>query len=129
MNTLEEIQSDYEVKLQLILSEDLIKSESEQNKKLLYLAKCIFDFITYDEQFDVILSVMMLETLTALHIDKTSLYVSMDEENYRKYILMVNTPFLKDKIGWGTSIRHAFIKEEFKKEIESILKFARVIPS
>lgn len=74
----------------------------------------IFNFTTYDggdgsEQEYLCNS--MIDVLKSIVNGNTFEYQKESEVNYRTYIIMVNMPFLKDKIEWGTSIRGAWLDE------------------
>ena len=85
--------------------------------KLEYCGRFIFGFTTYDCVKDEEFAHVMLDTIEAILYCENSCFIDKSEENYRNYLLMVNMPFLKNKIEWGVSIRHCWI-EDNKEEIE-----------
>lgn len=78
--------------------------------RLSFTGSHIFDFTTYDDEMDEMLASKMIEVIDCILNNKTFEYQE-DEGNYINYITMVNMPFLKDKINWGTSIRGAWLDE------------------
>lgn len=86
--------------------------------KLEYLGNTIFDFTTYDSAIDALLAEKMLPVLKSI-VDRTTFeYQECSEEQYLNYLLMVNMPFLVDKLEWGTSIRGAWLDEFQEYEID-----------
>jgi hypothetical protein len=90
--------------------------------KLEHLGNEIFDFTTYDGEMDEMLAKDMLEVLEAILYKDTFHYIE-NEKNYKNYIIMVNMPFLYDKISWGTSIRGTFI-DSFEPKKSEYIKIA-----
>jgi len=78
--------------------------------KIEYLGETVFDFITYDSEMTLSMSHNMLEVLNCILNSKTFEYIK-DKTNYINYLNMVNTPFLIDKLEWGTSIRGAWLDD------------------
>jgi hypothetical protein len=92
---------------------ELIEKEYHEHaelSKLEFTGDYIFDFTTYDNKMDEYFALKMLEVIEALINGSTFTYIEASRENYINYLTMVNTPFLKDKIEWGTSIRSAWIE-------------------
>lgn len=79
--------------------------DDESRSKLEFIASEIFDLTTYDSVMDELLATWMIEVIECIANKKTFEYQKL---NYERYILMVNMPFLKDKLSWGTSIRGAW---------------------
>lgn len=110
------------------------------NNKLEFIGNHIFGFTTYDSNIDELFAGKMIKVIQAILDRKTFEYIDKGEDNYINYLTMVNMPFLKDKLEWGTSIRGAwfdeygssFDKDEFysityefkilKKEINNFMK-------
>ena len=93
--------------------------EAPPSSKLEFIGEFVFDFTTYDGGEGSELEALtkdMLEVIRAIYEKRTFEYIE-NEQNSRKYFTMVNMPFLKDKLEWGTSIRGAWI-DNFNKEIE-----------
>lgn len=115
--------------------------ENGDVSKEYFVSAVIFDFLTYDADIDEILANKMLEVLDALINRITFEYIESSGENYINYIMMINTPFLIDKIDWGTSIRTAWLynhhpvfldngrleipKGDMHKFIEALLKWIK----
>lgn len=94
----------------LEIASGLKESEhDEQFFKLIFLSVNVFDFTTYDSGIDQEFSRSMLEVIWVILNKKTFEYIE-DENRYRNYLIMVNMPFLKDKLEWGTSIRGAWFR-------------------
>lgn len=79
----------------------------------------LFGFTTYDSSIDKLLSENMIEVLECILQKKTFDYLDKSPENYLNYLNMVNMPFLKEKLEWGTSIRGAWFDEYRKGNIEN----------
>jgi hypothetical protein len=72
-----------------------------------FLANAIFGFITYDDDIDTIFGRKAVEVCLAITEKRTFAYQE-ETDNYQWYLLMVNMPFFRDKLEWGTSIRGAW---------------------
>jgi hypothetical protein len=84
------------------------KEGEESLSKLEFLSCYIFDFTTYDSGMDKIFAQKMLDVIECI-LNKTNFqYIEASNENYLNYLTMINMPFLKDKLDWGTSIRGAW---------------------
>lgn len=83
--------------------------ECPPDTKADFLSQYIFDFTTYDDDMGDLFGRKMVEVCEAINAGngKTFEYIK-DEDNYRWYLLMVNMPFLANKLEWGTSIRGAW---------------------
>jgi hypothetical protein len=79
--------------------------------KMQYLGYRIFDFTTYDGELDTYLAEKMIAVLRAIINRSTFAYIESSRNNYINYIMMCNTPFLHDKLEWGTSIRGAWFDD------------------
>jgi len=96
-----------------------LEDECSPNNKLEFVGSFVFDFTTYDGGEGSTLESLtkdMLEVLKVIYEKRNFEYIKEDKANLR-YMTMVNMPFLKDKIEWGTSIRGAWL-DEFNKKIE-----------
>jgi hypothetical protein len=94
-----------------ILDED----DREEYYKHEFLGGVIFNFTTYDGEMDELLSSMMVPVIECILRKKTFEY---QEKYYIYYIMMVNMPFLADKLDWGTSIRGAWFDDSKGYEID-----------
>lgn len=101
---------DYKAELEKRFKEQVEESECPPHSKLAFLGSDIFDFTTYDGAMDELLAKKMIEVIDCILNRKTFDYQN-DDANYINYITMVNMPFMKDKIEWGTSIRGAWFDE------------------
>jgi hypothetical protein len=83
------------------------ENAEEEQSRYAYLSEYIFMFTTYDseisDEFGQI-AVAVCEAVT----NRTTFEFIKDPENYRRFILLCNTPFFSDRIEWGTSIRGAW---------------------
>lgn len=86
---------------------DVAQAQDEITDRLEFLGVYIFDFTTYDSEMDQLFGKKALEVCKAISDKKTFEYQE-DEENYKWFLVMVNMPFFKDKLEWGTSIRGAW---------------------
>jgi hypothetical protein len=91
--------------------------ECPVESKLEYLSHAIFDFNTYDSEIDVLFAKKMIPVLKCI-LDKTTYEYQEDREQYINYLLMVNMPFLVDKLEYGSSIRGAWFDEWDEYEID-----------
>lgn len=87
--------------------------EEEYPKNLWYYNKYdflneLFSFAVYDSDIEKQMVKDMVEVLRAILNGETYEYIK-SPSGYKKYIHMVNTPFLLDKLDWGTSIRGAWL--------------------
>lgn len=85
--------------------------------KMGYLGSVIFDFTTYDGEMDVLFAEKMIPVLKAIDERTTFEYIK-DKCQYENYLLMVNMPFLIDKLEWGGSIRGAWFDDGAEYEID-----------
>lgn len=104
---------DYKQELERLFQLEMETSICPPISRLSFIGNYIFDFTTYDDEMDELLASKMLEVIDCILNNKTFDYHrhGEDKENYTNYIIMVNMPFLKDKIEWGTSIRGAWFDE------------------
>lgn len=68
----------------------------------------VFEFITYDSgegSAQRHLCVTMIDVIKSIINRTTFEYQEKSDENYINFITMVNMPFLKNKLSWGSSIR------------------------
>jgi len=89
----------------------------ELDSKMEYLGHTIFDFTTYDGEIDVLFSEKMIPVLKCI-LNKETFAYQENEEQYINYLIMVNMPFLTDKLEWGTSIRGAWFDDYKEYEID-----------
>lgn len=87
------------------------------DSRLEYIGSTIFNFTTYDGKIDARFAEEMLEVIEVI-LNKTNFEYIKNEENYVKYLTMINMPFMQDKLDWGTSIRGAWIEDYGDGEIE-----------
>lgn len=90
--------------------EEVETSECPPYNKLEFIGRDVFDFTTYDGAMDEFLAGKMIEVVDCI-LNGTTFEYQKDEANYINYLTMVNMPFLKDKLEWGTSIRGAWFDE------------------
>lgn len=91
----------------------------------------IFNFVTYDNFYTIKLTMHMLEVLDVL-IKKYNYSYLKEEDQYSNYLLMINMPFLINKIEWGTSIKGAWLDESklyeiLQVEIQDIVPFIKTL--
>lgn len=79
--------------------------------KLSYIGSIIFDFTTYDQDMDELFAKNMLDVIECILEGTTCDYIERSNANYINYLTMVNMPFLKPMITWGTSIRTAWFEK------------------
>lgn len=89
----------------------------ELESKMEYLGSVVFDFTTYHGEMDIIFAEKMIPVLKAIYERSTFEYIK-DTEQYVNYLLMVNMPFLVDKLEWGGSIRGAWFDDFNEYEID-----------
>lgn len=86
-------------------------SECPPHNRLAFLGRHVFRFTTYDGKVDEHFSALMIETIKYIVHSAVFKYINKDHMNYMNYLTMVNMPFLKDKLEWGTSIRGAWFDD------------------
>lgn len=72
-----------------------------------YLSEFIFDFDTYDGEMSDLFGKKAVEVCLSLSNGTTYEYIK-DKENYKWYLLLLNTPFFRNNVEWGSSIRNAW---------------------
>ena len=104
---------DYKKKLDEIMKHEAETTGSPSHNKMAFIGNYIFNFTTYDGAIDELFAKKMIEVIDCIVNDKTFDYHKHgeDEANYINYLTMVNMPFLKNMIEWGTSIRGAWLDE------------------
>lgn len=75
--------------------------------RLEYLSEYIFDFTTYEDEMAELFAEKMIQVCKAISEKTTWEYIATNEGRMW-YLLMVNMPFMSDRIEWGTSIRGAW---------------------
>lgn len=80
---------------------------TEPETHLVYLSQSIFDFTSYDSAMDELFGGKAIEVCEAISNRTTFDYIR-DKENYKWFLLLLNTPFFSEKTEWGTSIRGAW---------------------
>ncbi|MBL0317485.1 MAG: hypothetical protein IPP69_17640 [Flavobacteriales bacterium] len=83
------------------------------NSKFEFLSSDIFDFTTYDGSIDELFAKNMIEVIDCI-LNKTTFEYHKSGQygvKYLNFLTMVNTPFMKGKLEWGTSIRGAWFDE------------------
>lgn len=90
-------------------SRDLYEASKtpEEYMAWFFLAEDLFDFDLYDSGECKWFAHTMLEVIRVILEKKNYEFINAPER-YRTYLLMVNMPFLKDKLEWGTSVRGAW---------------------
>lgn len=76
--------------------------------KAVFLSDVVFEFTTYDDDISREWVVDMIAVIECICQKKTFEFIE-NPLQYRKYLMMVNMPFLADKLEWGGSIRGAWI--------------------
>jgi len=76
-----------------------------------YLSSVIFNFDIYDSDTSVIFAQKMISVLSCISNETTFEYINHSNANYMNYLTMINMPFLKNKIEWGTSVRGAWLDD------------------
>jgi len=85
--------------------------------KMEYAGSVIFDFTTYDSLVDSTFATLMLEVVGCI-LNRTATKYMNNEDCYLNYLIMVNMPFLTDKLEWGGSIRGAWFNDYQEYEID-----------
>lgn len=93
------------------------EEECAPESKLEYLGKIVFGFTTYSGDLDVLFAEKMLPVLRCI-INRTNFEYIKDSDQHVNYIAMCNSPFLVDKLEWGTSIRGAWFDSYKRYEID-----------
>jgi len=102
---------DFKKELDILYEEQKSFIECPPENKLEFIGNTIFDFTTYDSDADERFAKKMIEVLDVILNKNTFKYQEESDEKYDNYLLMVNMPFLKDKLSWGTSIRGAWLED------------------
>jgi hypothetical protein len=85
--------------------------------KLEFVGECIFNFTTDESDVSENFASLMLEVIRSI-LDRTTFkYQSQSEDHKMNYLLMVNMPFLADKLSWGTSIRGAWFDTGYSYDV------------
>lgn len=75
--------------------------------KLEFLGDHIFGFTTYEDQIVSLMTTKAIEVCEAISGRTTFDYISSEDGNLW-YLIMVNMPFFRNRLEWGTSIRGAW---------------------
>ena len=98
-----------------VLLEEKYKEELSWNRcldtRLEFIGCNVFDFTTYDGKMYELLALKMIDVIECILNGTNFVY---QQDNYENYMVMVNMPFLRDKLEWGGSIRGAWV-DNFKK--------------
>ena len=94
-------------------SYDICKELERVNDKYNFISIFVFRFETYDTDVDKLFVDKAIEVCLSV-ANGTTFEYQKDKENYKWYLIMVNMPFFRDKIEWGTSIRGAFLTNNIK---------------
>ena len=100
--------NEYMAKLDEMYQYHTENGEEKSMDKLKFLGDYVFDFTTYDDNITRAFSGLMLEVIACILNKTTFEYQAKSENHYVNYLIMVNMPFLKDKLEWGSSIRGAW---------------------
>lgn len=107
--------------------EDSQHDDGCKPSELEYLGDYVFDFTCYDSDMSELFAKGMIEVIEALILNKTFEYQKQSDGKYITYLTMVNMPFLRDKLNWGTSIRGAWIDDEgFEIKCKAILEWVKL---
>jgi len=90
-----------------VLYQDQLTNDCPRKDKMAFLGNTIFNFTTYDDEMDAILAQGMIEVCESI-LDRTTFEYVKDKNNHMRYIIMINMPFLAEKIDWGVSVRGAW---------------------
>lgn len=82
----------------------------EEMTKIQFLAKFFFDFELDDDDMYELFGSEMLEVIECILNENTFEYIK-DPSNYKKFLTMVNMPFMDGKLDCGTSIRGAWFDD------------------
>ena len=81
--------------------------ECPADSKLEFVAMAFFDIYTYENSFCRTMARHCLDVCMAITNRNTFDYIA-DNDKHEWYLIMTHTPFIKDRIDWGTSIRGAW---------------------
>ena len=96
-----------------LLDKEYLESQEHEcppNNRLEWIGNYVFDFTTYHGEMDEFFAKKMLEVIECI-LNNTTFDYQKDGANYINYLTMVNMPFLKGMLDWGTSIRGAWFDE------------------
>lgn len=103
------------------------ESQETAPSKLEYLADIVFDFTSYDSAISELFGQGMIEVIECIIARKTFEYQKQSDGKYMTYLTMVNMPFLKNQLNWGTSIRGAwFENSDFETKCKAILEWVKL---
>jgi hypothetical protein len=81
--------------------------------KIDYICNQIMGIITYDCEQSEIIATKSLEVAEAITRKETYEYIK-NPDNYTWYLMVCNLPFFAKRIEWGTSIRGAWWKNDWR---------------
>lgn len=110
--------------LENLYQEEIQLDNCPPENKFEFLGCAIFGFTTYDNSMAAEFAKSMISVLGSIVDRKTFEYI---ETNYHNYLLMINMPFLTDKLEWGCSIRGAWLNDykEYQISIYDELKLEK----
>jgi hypothetical protein len=82
-------------------------SKEDHPTRLEFLSSEVFGFITYDSHPSIEFGRKAVEVCDAITHRSIETYIE-DPDNYRWYLLMLNTSFFEGRLNWGSSIRGAW---------------------
>ena len=81
------------------------------HNKLQFLGSHMFDMTTYDGYMDEVFAIIILRGLENILNRTTFDYIDKSTTNYFNYMIAINHGFVHQMLGWGMSIRGAWLDE------------------
>ncbi len=96
-----------------LLEDGFTNSRDVAETRLEYLSELIFDFTTYQSDMAELFAAKAVEVCKAISDGDPWAFHQRSEQDLIWYLTMVNMPFFKDKLCWGTSVRGAWWSEPY----------------
>lgn len=95
--------------------------DEEEPTKAMWLVDEYFNLTTYDDDISQEWGDAIIEILGVINDDNNFDYINSSDENYKKYLMVVNLLEQEQLIDWGTSIRGAWFDFGNIKKVKELM--------
>lgn len=101
------------------LCESIVPEERDKSETIMSL----LGYTTYDAGVDIELAPRFIAVLKSILNGSSYGFIEISRQNYLDYLQVVNLPFLKNRLDWGTSIRGVWIRKPCE-----VINLAKILP-